>query len=41
MLLENNQAAHMSNQKKKTQTELPKLKHNKVLNTWDRANIWK
>ena len=30
-----------SQKKKKTQTELPKLKHNKVLNTWDRANIMK
>ena len=27
--------------RKKTPTELPKLKHNKVLNTWDRANIMK
>ena len=31
----------MSSQKKKTPTELPKLKHNKVLNTRDRANIMK
>ena len=37
MLLENNQVAHMSSQKKKTS----KLKHNKVLNTQDRANIMK
>ena len=29
----------MSCQKKKTPTELPKLKHDKVLNTRDRANI--
>ena len=28
----------MSSQKKKTTTELPKLKRNKVLSTWDRAN---
>ena len=41
MLLENNQAERMSSQKKKTPTELPKLKHNKVLNTQDRANIMK
>ena len=27
--------------KEKTTTELPKLKRNKVLNTWDRANIIK
>ena len=33
MLLENSQAACMSSQKKKTQTELPKLKHNKMFNT--------
>ena len=33
MLLENNQAACMSNQKKKTPSELPKLKCSKVLNT--------
>ena len=32
MLFENNQAAHKS--KEKTPTELPKLKRNKVLNTW-------
>ena len=39
-LLENNQAARMSSQKKKKNpTELPKLKRNKVLNIWDRANI--
>ena len=31
----------MSSQKKKIPTELPKLKRNKVLNTWDRANIMK
>ena len=31
----------MSNQKKKTPTELPKLKPNKVLNTCDKANIMK
>ena len=42
MLLENNQAARMSSQKKKkAPTELPKLKPNKVLNTCDRANIMK
>ena len=29
----------MSSQKKKTPTELPKLKRNKVLNTRDGANI--
>ena len=38
MLLENNEAVHTSSQKKKkkkkkTQTELTKLKRNKVLNT--------
>ena len=38
VLLENNHAAHMSNQKKKL-TELPNLKHNKVFNTLDRANM--
>ena len=32
---------HMSSQKKKAPTELPKLKCNKALNTWDRANIMK
>ena len=31
----------MSSQKKRTLTELPKLKRNKVLNTRDRANIMK
>ena len=43
MLLENNQATRMSCQKKKkkTPTELPKLKCNKVHNTRDRANIMK
>ena len=46
MLLKNNQAVRMSSQnkkfkkfKKKPLTELPKLKHNKMLNTWDRANM--
>ena len=33
------QVADMSSQKKKIQTELHKLKRNKVLNTLDRANI--
>ena len=37
MLLENNQVARMSSQKKKTPTELSKLKRNKMLNTGDRA----
>ena len=41
MLPENNQAAWMFSQKQKTLTELPKLKCNKVLITWDRANIMK
>ena len=41
MLLENNQVARMSRQKKKTPTELPKLKCSKVLKTRDRANIMK
>ena len=41
MLPENNQAAHMSSQKKKTPIELPKLKRNKVISTQDRANIMK
>ena len=41
VLLENNQAAHMSSHRKKTLTELPKLKYNKMLNKWDRANIRK
>ena len=42
VLLENNQVARMSSQKKKnTPTELPKLKHNKMVNTGDRANIMK
>ena len=40
VLLENNQGARMSS-KKNTLTELPKLKRNKVLNTWDRAYITK
>ena len=38
---ENNQAMRVSSQKKKkkTPTELPKLKCNKLLTTWDSANI--
>ena len=37
MLLENRHVCLV----KKTPTKLPKLKRNKVLNTWDRANIRK
>ena len=41
MLLENNQTACNAWSKEKTLTELPKLKHYKVLNTQDRAHIMK
>ena len=41
VLLENNPVARMSTQKKKQRTELPKVKRNKVINTWDRVNIMK
>ena len=41
VLLENNQVARISSQKKKTPTELPQLRHNKVFNTWNRANVMK
>ena len=39
VLLENNQATGIYSQNKKTLTELPKLKRNKVLNTSDRTNM--
>ena len=38
IIIKNNQVALMSS-KKKAPTELPKLKRNKVLYTWDKANI--
>ena len=40
LMLENNQVARMSSQKKKIPTKLPMLQRNKVLNTWDRSNAF-